>query len=81
MTAPVTVYTQPHCMPCTATKKQLDRRGIPYTEIDLTTNPSALEHVRSLGHQAAPVVIAGDQHWSQYRPDRINALTTTNQEN
>ncbi|WP_454044389.1 glutaredoxin family protein [Cellulosimicrobium sp. Marseille-Q8652] len=81
MTAPVTVYTQPHCMPCTATKRQLTRRGIPYAEVDLTTDPAALALVQSLGHQAAPVVIAGDQHWSQYRPDRINALTTTHQEN
>lgn len=74
MTEPVTVYTQPHCMPCTATKSQLDRRGIPYQAIDITTDPDAATYVRSLGHQQSPVVVAGDTHWSGYRPDRINAL-------
>ncbi|MBE7701226.1 glutaredoxin family protein [Oerskovia sp. Sa1BUA8] len=74
----VTVYTQPACMPCLATKRLLNRQGIPFTEIDLTTDPTALELVRSLNHQSAPVVIAGDTHWSGYRPDQIHALTKEN---
>ncbi|SLA36917.1 glutaredoxin electron transport component of NRDEF (glutaredoxin-like protein) NrdH [Mycobacteroides abscessus subsp. abscessus] len=31
----------------------------------------------SLGHLQAPVVIAGAEHWSGFRPDRIKALATT----
>ncbi len=30
--------------------------------------------VRGLGYLQAPVVIAGDEHWSGFRPDQINAL-------
>lgn len=74
----VTVYTQPACQPCLATKRLLNRNGTPFTEVDLTTDPAARELVRSLNHQTAPVVIAGDAHWSGYRPDQINALTKEN---
>jgi glutaredoxin-like protein NrdH len=28
----------------------------------------------ALGHLQAPVVIAGESHWSGFRPDRIKAL-------
>ena len=28
----------------------------------------------SLGHLQAPVVVAGGEHWSGYRPDQIKAL-------
>ena len=28
----------------------------------------------ALGHLQAPVVVAGGEHWSGFRPDRIKAL-------
>ena len=34
----------------------------------------ALEMVESLGYMQAPVVIAGEEHWSGFQPDKINAL-------
>jgi glutaredoxin-like protein NrdH len=30
--------------------------------------------VRGLGYLQAPVVVAGDTHWSGFRPDQISAL-------
>lgn len=42
--------------------------------VDITENPEARDHLRSLGYLQAPVVIAGDQHWSGFRRDRIKAL-------
>lgn len=80
MTAPVTVYTKPACVQCDATKRHLDKRGIKYHPIDVTQDPDALEYIRGLGYLAAPVVVAGDNHWSGYVPDKLNTLTT-NQEN
>jgi glutaredoxin-like protein NrdH len=29
----------------------------------------------ALGYLQAPVVIAGDEHWAGFRPDRIKALS------
>ena len=55
------------------TKKELDIRGVKYTEIDLEADPKALAYVQSLGHQAAPVVILEDgTSWASLRPDLIN---------
>ena len=70
----IVVYSKPACVQCDATYRALDKRGIEYTVVDLTTDPVALELVRALGYLQAPVVVAGDQHWSGFRPDLINAL-------
>jgi glutaredoxin-like protein NrdH len=73
-TSPVTVYSKPACVQCDATYRALDKHGIAYDVVDLTQDPTALELVRSLGYLQAPVVIAGDTHWSGFRPDQITAL-------
>ncbi|WPF83950.1 glutaredoxin-like protein NrdH [Sanguibacter sp. 4.1] len=74
-TSPVTVYSKPAGVQCDATYRALDKHGIAYDVVDLTQDPTALELVRSLGYLQAPVVIAGDTHWSGFRPDQITALT------
>lgn len=69
------LYSRPNCQPCIATKRALDRHGIPHTVVDVTVDLDAAEHVRALGHLTAPVVVTPDgAHWSGYRPDRIAAL-------
>ncbi|EHI39086.1 glutaredoxin [Rhodococcus opacus PD630] len=70
----VTVYTKPACVQCKATYQALNKEGIDYVVVDITENPEARDHLRSLGYLQAPVVIAGDQHWSGFRRDRIKAL-------
>lgn len=40
------------------------------------TDPESLEMVRYLGYQSAPVVVAGSRHWSGYRPDLLNELSS-----
>lgn len=74
MTNTVTVYTKPQCVQCTATYKALDKAGIEYKVIDITEVPEAREYVLSLGYLQAPVVVAGDEHFSGFRPDRIKSL-------
>lgn len=73
-TPAVTVYSTPNCVQCKHTMRKLDQRGIPYRTHDLAADPQPLDELRSLGHQKAPVVVAGDQHWSGYRPDLIDTL-------
>ena len=70
----ITVYTKPACVQCEATYQALDKEGIDYAVVDITENPEARDRLRSLGYLQAPVVIAGDQHWSGFRRDRIKAL-------
>ena len=70
----ITVYTKPSCVQCTATYRALDSKGIEYNVLDLSEDPSALEQVKSLGYLQAPVVITDEDHWSGFRPDKIDEL-------
>ncbi|CAI0984665.1 TPA: glutaredoxin-like protein NrdH [Serratia fonticola] len=70
----IIIYTKPDCVQCNATYRALDRQRIDYRVVDLTQDQQALNHVKSLGYQQVPVIIAGDDHWSGFRPDKIGAL-------
>jgi len=70
----VTVYSKPACVQCDATYRALDKKGIEYTVVDISTDARALEQVRALGYLQAPVVVAGEEAWSGFRPDQITAL-------
>ncbi|WP_159550792.1 glutaredoxin-like protein NrdH [Citricoccus sp. K5] len=72
----VTVYSKPACVQCNATYRALDKKGIAYETVDMSQDAEALERVRSLGYMQAPVVISGAEHWSGFRPDKIEELTT-----
>lgn len=70
----ITVYSTPSCVQCKATYRALDKKGVPYEVVDVTTDAQALAMVHGLGYIQAPVVVAGDEHWSGFRPDRISAV-------
>ena len=70
----IIVYTKPSCVQCNATYRALDAKGINYTVLDLSQNEEALEYTKSLGYLQAPVVVAGEEHWSGSRPDKIDEL-------
>jgi Glutaredoxin-like protein NrdH len=70
----VTVYTKPACQQCNATYRALDKNGIAYTSVDITVDVEAGDRLRALGYQQAPVVTAGDDHWTGFRPDKIEEL-------
>ncbi len=71
----ITVYTKPACVQCNATYRALDKAGIEYDAIDITEDAQARDYVMSLGYLQAPVVVAGENHWSGFRPDEIKKLT------
>ncbi len=73
----VLVYSTPSCQQCNATYRALDRKGVEYTVVNVAEDPEAYSLVKSLGYNAAPVVVAGDTHWSGYRPDMLTALANT----
>lgn len=72
----ITVYTKPSCVQCTATYRALDSKGIEYEVLDLSQDPAALEQVKALGYLQAPVVITDEDHWSGFRPDKIDELAS-----
>ena len=72
----ITVYSKPSCVQCTATTRELDRKGISYDYIDITKDVKAMAAVAELGYRQAPVVVAGDDHWAGFRPDKIAQLNT-----
>ncbi|MHC1551747.1 glutaredoxin-like protein NrdH [Phyllobacterium sp. K27] len=71
----IIVYSKPACVQCTATTRALDRQGMEYDVIDVSSDPVAFDLVQSLGYRQVPVVIAGEQHWAGFRPDMISALS------
>lgn len=70
----VTVYSKPACVQCNATCRALDKAGIDYAIIDITEDAEARDYVMGLGYLQAPVVVAGEEHWGGFRPDRIKEL-------
>lgn len=67
----VKVYTQDNCQPCKATIRKLDALQVEYEVYSAVEN---IDTLRDLGYSQAPVVMAGDKHWSGYRPEKIGEL-------
>lgn len=70
----ILVLSQQNCQPCRATERHLDRLGVKYVKVDVVASPALQSVARALGHQQTPVVIADGEHWSGYRPARLDKL-------
>ena len=70
----ITVYSKPNCVQCDATYRALAKHGLDYEVVDISQDPEALQTVKVLGYQQAPVVFANGDHWSGFRPDKVKAL-------
>lgn len=72
----VTVYSQPHCRGCDATKRQLTKRGIPFTEVPIDDDVRLAADELNL--TSAPIVcvsVDGVESWfCGFRPDRIDEI-------
>lgn len=70
----VTVYTKPSCVQCNATYRALDKKGIAYNSLDISADEQALERLKALGYQQAPVVESPIGDWSGFNPGKIEEL-------
>lgn len=70
----LTVYTKPDCPGCKMTKRELDKAGATYTEVDLTTRPDLIESFTAEGLRSAPVVELGDKRIAGFDPAKIRAI-------
>ena len=60
----VELYTTPICGFCRMAKNLLDRKGVPYTEIDVMMTPSKRAEMtqRANGGHTVPQIFIGDTH-------------------
>ncbi len=61
---PVEIYTTPICPYCHAAKRLLDRKGVAYTEIDVSRDPAlrAAMMQRAAGRRTVPQIFIGSTH-------------------
>lgn len=71
-----TVYTKPGCGGCLATYREMNKKGIVYNAIDVTTNQEAFSELQALGFQQMPVVKWNGEYWTGFRPDKIAEIIT-----
>lgn len=81
----ITVYGRPECNQCTQTKKQLDRKGLSYKEVNIDEDAEARKMVEDSAAQLhpptiLPMVTVSDSKgnvrtWHGFRYDEIKDLT------
>ena len=61
---PVEIYSTPTCPYCIATKRLLTKKGVAFTDIDVSRDPSLREAMtrRANGGRTVPQIFIGGQH-------------------
>ncbi len=61
---PVEIYTTPICPYCHAAKRLLTKKGVPFTEIDVSRDPSLRDAMtqRANGRRTVPQIFIGTTH-------------------
>lgn len=77
--AKVEIYSSPFCPYCHAAKRLLEKKGVAYTEIDVTMVPGARQEMakRSGGASSVPQIFADGRHLGDC--DHIHALDAAGQ--
>lgn len=71
---PVTVYSKPNCVQCTAVKRWLTQHSIPFEVLDVSEDAAARDKIAQMGYRQVPVVTHGDDHWYGYDPTRLTRI-------
>jgi len=74
--AGVVMYCRSWCGDCARARVWLTERGIPFTEVDVETDPSARERAagHNDGHLHTPTFEIGDGVCVDFRPDTLSEL-------
>lgn len=59
--APVKLYTGPNCPDCDNARNHLNKRGVPFTEVSVTTDETLAELRAISGRANVPVMLVGSQ--------------------
>jgi glutaredoxin len=57
--APITLYSTPDCEPCSAARKLLNARGVPFKEVSVVDGKQIEELKAAVGSNAVPSLIVG----------------------
>ena len=59
----VKIYTTPYCSYCVRAKRLLERKGVPYEEIDVANDDQArIELAERTGRRTVPQIFIGADH-------------------
>ncbi len=74
----ITIYTTEVCPYCIRAKKLLEKKGVPYKELNVDKNPELVEVViqKSGGRTTVPQIFIGDFHIGGF--DDLNSLENEN---
>lgn len=70
----VTVYWMQGCGPCGQTKRWLEKEGVEFDAVELKTTEDFENLIHPMGYKQVPVVVAGEDHWSGFRINRLKEL-------
>jgi glutaredoxin-like YruB-family protein len=71
----VRIYSQPTCPDCNNVKAYLDRKGVPYEDINVQKDRKAMEEmVRKYGIRVTPVIVIGDRVMVGFNAPKLNKL-------
>jgi glutaredoxin-like protein NrdH len=71
----VIVYTKNNCVQCKMTKRFLTENNVSFEERNINLNPEYIDHLKSKGFQAVPVVqFSEDSAVAGFRPDLLKKL-------
>lgn len=71
----LTVYSKDNCPYCIRAKQYLDRLGIEYEEINVSTDPTMREWLKARGHRTVPQIYLGDELFVEGGCDGLTKLT------
>lgn len=62
--AQVTIYTKPYCPYCVRAVSLLEKKGVPFTEIEAAFDPDKRREMiqRANGRATFPQIFVGDEH-------------------
>lgn len=72
--AQIEIYTSPFCGFCRAAKTLLNKKGVSFSEIDVSTDPARLQEMlsRATGRHTVPQIFIAEVHVGGY--DDLAAL-------
>lgn len=67
------IYSRTNCVQCKFTKKEFDKLGLSYEEINVDEDERAFNKLKGMGYSSVPVIMTDEKVWTGFRPDLIKA--------
>lgn len=72
--APVTLYTEPDCEACSAARKLLNARGVPFREVSVVDSKQVEELKQAVGGNMVPAIVVGANAQQGYHETIYHAM-------